>query len=69
MAIDLARKSVLIIDDMPSMCAYIKAVVQSLGGKDIDLAYRAQDALHRIASKDYNRLSAPLYAELAYSST
>jgi tetratricopeptide (TPR) repeat protein len=61
MAIDLASKSVLIIDDMPSMCAYIKVIVQSLGAKDIDMAYRAQDALHRVAAKDYDIILCDYY--------
>lgn len=54
MAIDFTRKSILIIDDMPSMCGLLKAIAQSLGGKDIDLSYRAADAVNRLASKPYD---------------
>lgn len=54
MAIDFTRKSILIIDDMPSMCGLLKAIAQSLGGKDIDLSYRAADAINRLAAKPYD---------------
>ena len=52
--VNIANKSILIIDDMPTMCSIIKAIVQSMGALNIDMSYSAADAIRRLAMKTYD---------------
>ncbi|MGI9212788.1 MAG: tetratricopeptide repeat protein [Methylococcaceae bacterium] len=59
--IDLSNKKILVVDDIPMMRTSIKAMVDALGAKDIDMAGNAIEALQKISTKPFDIILCDYY--------
>ncbi len=59
----LAEKTVLIVDDVPMVCSFVKSIMHSLGAKqkNVDFCYTAEEAMQRIAKKFYDVILCDYY--------
>lgn len=59
----LSEKTVLIIDDVPMVCSFIKSIMHSLGAKqkNVDFCYTAEEAMLRISKKFYDVILCDYY--------
>ncbi|PKM43702.1 MAG: response regulator [Gammaproteobacteria bacterium HGW-Gammaproteobacteria-1] len=54
MTIDLAKKTVLVIDDFQNMRATLRQMLLSIGVQEVDSALKAEEALERMRAKRYD---------------
>ncbi len=59
----IADKTVLVVDDVPMVCSFLKSIMHSLGAKqgNVDFCYTAEEAMHRISKKFYDIILCDYY--------